>query len=70
MQAITPQDVHHDTYHETYKAGTHFKYLDDLPAMKTLQDSYRYLFDYDPLALYGFVPQLAASLVWLTRAIC
>ena len=41
LQAITPQDVHHNTYHETYKAGTHFKYPDDLSAMKTLQDSYR-----------------------------
>ena len=49
MQAIIPHDVHHDTYHEFYKPGTHFKYPDDLSAMNALQDSYRYLLDYDPL---------------------
>ena len=49
VQAILPQDVHHNTYYETYKAGTHFKYSDDLSAMTTLQDSYREFFDYDPL---------------------
>ena len=49
MQAIIPQDVHHNTYCETYKAGTHFKYPDDRSAMRTLQDSYGYLFDYDLL---------------------
>ena len=49
MQAIVPQDVHHNTYHETYKAGTHFKYPDDLSAMRAPQDSYREFFDFDPL---------------------
>ena len=49
MHAIVPQDVHHNTYYETYKAGTHFKHLDDLSAMKALQDSYREFFDFDPL---------------------
>ena len=49
MQAIMPQDVHHNTSYDTHKAGTHFKYPDDLSAMKTLQDSYREFFDYDPL---------------------
>ena len=42
MQAITPQDVHHNIYYETLKAGAHFKYPDDLSTIKTLQDSYRY----------------------------
>ena len=49
MQAITPQDVHHNVYYETLKAGAHFKYPDDLSTMKTLQDSYRKYIDYDPL---------------------
>ena len=49
MQAIIPQYVRHNTYYYIYKAGTHFKYPDDLSAMKTLQDSYREFFDYDPL---------------------
>ena len=41
MQAITPQDVHHNVYYEIFKTGTHLKYADDLSTMKTLQDSYR-----------------------------
>ena len=49
MQVITPQYVHHNVYYEIFKAGTHFKYPDDLSAIKTLQDSYREFIDYDPL---------------------